>query len=235
MGALRTIKAIIFDLDDTLVKSGIDYYGMRMAIVKKLIEMGADHSSVDLSWTITDNIYYGKKSILYNKKYKNEEEIDYEINTILTSIEIKAIDHIRPITGSKEVLYEMQRWGLPTAILTRASREYASKVLAITGMNKYISYYICRDDYRLEEAKPNPLALERAAQSINERPRNCLYVGDHVMDLECAKAAGAQFLGVLTGQITKEMWLNHGCNTILQSIAELPKYIRDRFASNLIS
>ena len=48
-------------------------------------------------------------------------------------------------------------------------------------------------------AKPNPEGLIKAANILGLLPDQCIYVGDHLKDLEAGSNAGMQSIGCLFG------------------------------------
>jgi phosphoglycolate phosphatase len=84
---------------------------------------------------------------------------------------------------------------------------------------------VCRDDHAEEEAKPAPISLRRAAAGIGFQAQDCLMVGDHMMDLECARAAGSGFIGVLSGSGDEHLWRREGVSMIVSDVGEIPKLL----------
>jgi phosphoglycolate phosphatase len=216
------VKAIIFDLDNTLVESQIDYGAMKSDVLEELISSGADAGLLDPSKTIVENIRRAKADLERRNPGMDISRMDERINALLTARELERVEAARAHEGAFIVLDAVKGRGLATAVLTRGSRRYALEVLCMTGLDGRVGPCVCRDDYPLEEAKPNPLAMRRAADRIGLRAEDCLYVGDHPMDLECAKSSGARFVGVTTGSTDRERWLQSGCETVIASIADLP-------------
>lgn len=56
----------------------------------------------------------------------------------------------------------------------------------------------------VKKAKPDPEGLLVAMEHFGVKPSEMLYVGDNVVDALAAKAAGVDFVGVLTGTTTRE-------------------------------
>jgi phosphoglycolate phosphatase len=67
--------------------------------------------------------------------------------------------------------------------------------------------------------------MERIAEKLGCRSEECVFIGDHPMDFECAKASGAKFIGVLTGSTDREKWSLAGCEAVIESIADVPKWL----------
>jgi HAD superfamily hydrolase (TIGR01509 family) len=225
MPSKREIKAIIFDLDNTLVESQIDYHQMKLDVLKELGRSGVEPSLLDPSKTIVENIRTGKEDLARKHPGMDMGEVDERINVLLTARELERVEAVRAHAGASETLEAVQGRGMAMAILTRGSRAYALKVLSLTGLDGRVGPCICRDDYPLEEAKPNPMAMRRAASKLGLRAEDCLYVGDHPMDLDCARASGASFVGVMTGSTDEARWRQSGCRTVIASVADLPSIL----------
>jgi phosphoglycolate phosphatase-like HAD superfamily hydrolase len=219
---MRRIKAIIFDLDNTLVETQIDYGAMKTDVLEELIRSGAEIGELDPSKTIVENIRRAKADLARKNPGMDVSSLDERINALLTARELERVETARAHEGASVVLDAVKGRGLATAVLTRGSRRYALEVLCLTGLDGRVGPCVCRDDYPLEEAKPNPLAMRRAADRIGLGAEDCLYVGDHLMDLECARSSGARFVGVTTGSTDRERWRQNGCEMVIASIADLP-------------
>ncbi len=221
---------MIFDLDNTLVESKIDYARMRRSVVSELVGMGTDPTLLDTTRTVVENIRIGKAYLAMHFPSLDAMEVDRRINRLLTSIEMERIGSARAYDGAEEAIRRIRSMGMATALLTRGSRRYALSLLELLGLDGMVGPCVCRDDYPLEEAKPNPLALIRAAGLLGLEARECLYIGDHLMDLDCAKASGAFFVGVLTGSTDAAQWRSRGCESVIATIADLPSMIEDESA-----
>ena len=61
---------------------------------------------------------------------------------------------------------------------------------------------LCADD--LPVKKPHPEPLLEAARRLDVAPEACWYLGDHVRDMQAAKAAGMPAIAVGYGYIAEE-------------------------------
>jgi phosphoglycolate phosphatase-like HAD superfamily hydrolase len=225
MTRANVVRAVVFDLDNTLVESQIDYHLMKLDVLDELVRLGVDPALLDGSRTIVENVKKGKEQLAVKYPDLDLSMVDRRINALLTARELERVETARAHPGASSALKAVEGAGLLTALLTRGSREYALKVLLITGLDGTTGPCICRDDYPLEEAKPNPLAMRRVAAKLGLEAVDCLYIGDHPMDLECARASGAGFVAVTTGSTDREGWSQSGCRTIIDSVADLPSLL----------
>lgn len=216
------IRGVIFDLDNTLVESEIDYDRMKRDVLEELRRAGVDPTVLDEGRTVVDNLRAGKEDLATRDPGLDPMEIDRRINALLTAREMERIGSVRLLKGVMDTLRRIEGRGMRTAVLTRGSRCYALKVLELTGLDGRVGPCVCRDDHPLEEAKPSSKAMERAAALLGMRPEDCIYIGDHPMDLDCARTSGASFVGVLTGSTDQDRWRRCGCELVVASVADLP-------------
>jgi HAD superfamily hydrolase (TIGR01549 family) len=222
---LKMVKAIVFDLDNTLVQSHIDYVSLKLTVLKALAEAGVPDRFIDPKDPVVENYIRGKTFLQGHSSESTLIEFDRRLDLALMEIEMERADQVREIEGAHSLVSSLRAKGFEVGILTRGSRSYAMAILARTGFDGQIAHVVCRDDYPLEEAKPNPLAMDRIAEKLGCRSEECVFIGDHPMDLECAKASGAGFIGVLTGSTDREKWRLAGCETVLDSIADVPQWM----------
>ncbi|MDD1743510.1 MAG: HAD family hydrolase, partial [Methanomassiliicoccales archaeon] len=228
VGSLNLIKAIVFDLDNTLVQSHIDYVRLKAAVLIELSRAGVPKHLIIPEESVVENFVRGKEYLERHAGPSDLRELDRRLDLVLTEIEMERVDQVQEIEGALALVKSLSERGIEVGVLTRGSRRYATTVLRRTGFDGQIEHLVCRDDFPMEEAKPNPLAMGRIAEKLNCLPEECLFIGDHAMDQECAKASGAGFIGVLTGSTSREGWLQAGCSVVMESVADLPQWLRER-------
>ena len=69
--------------------------------------------------------------------------------------------------------------------------------------------------------KPYPDPLLHAAQAMDVAPDRCLVIGDTTVDMETARACGAQAVGVLCGFGTEDELRREGADEILATTSDL--------------
>ncbi|MFP4170124.1 MAG: HAD family hydrolase [Methanomassiliicoccales archaeon] len=212
----------MFDLDGTLVKSEIDFRKMKQKVVETFNERGVPSELVNMGETVGQNMEMARDHMVGEGREAELESTESHIESLLSDIELDSIEHNKPIDGVEGVLHLLRGNGFRVAVLTRGSRKYAESTLRKTGLDPLIDDMICRDDYAWWESKPNGIAMERLANRLGVEARECLFVGDHHMDLECALRSGALFVGVLSGTYDEGMWRDKGLEMLIDSAGELP-------------
>jgi phosphoglycolate phosphatase len=222
----QEIKAVVFDLDDTLVSSRFYAGMMRPKVIRHLQSMGFPQSILDPNVPAAVNVLRARAMLCASDGSVPVMEFDANINALLLDIELSNLPNVRPILGCLHMISELKDLGVRIGVLTRSSRIYAEQVLKIASLERLQRNLVCRDDFPLDEAKPHPKAMERVAASLGQDASECVLVGDHILDLQCAREAGAAFVGVLTGTTDEESWRQADCRFVLKDVSQLMSLLR---------
>lgn len=98
--------------------------------------------------------------------------------------------------GALDVLKELRRHNIKTAVATGKSRKGLDRVWANTGLGEWFDTSRCADE---TESKPSPLMLEEILADTQVAPEQAIMVGDTSFDLEMAQRLGMDRVGVSYG------------------------------------
>jgi phosphoglycolate phosphatase-like HAD superfamily hydrolase len=224
---LSCIEGIVFDLDGTLILSTIDFVQMRCQTFRRMREAGVPENVLKEEKSIAANLLASSHYLRGRGSTEASRSMCNDVNSIMSDIEMINVGRTLAVPGTVEAIKALVKKGYPMAVLTRGSRRYTEQALTAAGLAGYFPHRVCRDDHRDEEAKPNPIALARAAGMIDLAKDRCLLVGDHPMDLECARSAGSFFVGVLSGATDSSGWSGLGEVIIIPDVSSLPALLRD--------
>jgi phosphoglycolate phosphatase len=119
------------------------------------------------------------------------------------------------------VLDRMHRAGLKTAIVSTKFRYRIEKILSREGLASAFDAIIGGED--VTHHKPHPEGLERAIARLGVTSDRTVYVGDHPVDADAARLAGAAFVAVLGGGISVASdFSRYDVAAFIESLAELP-------------
>ncbi len=222
----RMIKGVVFDLDGTLINSSIDFMTMRTNLVSYLIDNGIPGSVLSLEETVGTNLSRFRDYLRGRGEHPRLVELEEGVNAVLTETELRDVAATTMVDEAAETIVLLHEKGYLIGLLTRGSRKYALRALDVAGLSPdHFDAIICRDDVPPGETKPNGKAMGRMASELGLSPEECVMIGDHPMDQACATAAGSAFLGVLTGWCDAKVWGENGCQSVLQSVVEVPAWL----------
>jgi putative hydrolase of the HAD superfamily len=190
------IKAILFDLDNTL----IDFMKMKKASCEAAVEAMID-AGIKLDKQNAMKILfelYDKYGIEYNKIFqkfltKINRKIDYKILAagIVAYRKVQS-GLLEPYPNVRKVLLTLKERGLKLGIVSDAPRLKAWIRLTELQLQDFFDVVVAFGD--VEEKKPSRLPFEKAIQELALDPKEVLMIGD----LPEKDIAGAKKLGMLT-------------------------------------
>jgi HAD superfamily hydrolase (TIGR01549 family) len=222
---MHSIKAVIFDLDDTLIRSGIDYRRMKTLLIKFLVESGVESNllnenmlNLEIFRTAAENL---RKKNFPENKIKNVLD---RANQILNEVEMESLSKVRLMEGALETLLALKNRNVKVGIITNGCRRYAIEVIKMLSLEKYIDALVARDD--VTDYKPSPEHLLKALEILGVSTSETIFVGDHWIDALCAKNAGVKFI-LLKGRDEYKVWNFRGVeDTIAAAINDLRELLR---------
>jgi len=158
---IKKIKAVIFDLDGTLVSSRLDFNWLRQQI--------SCPENEDIL-TFTANL--------------SDPKLQQRAHAIIEQHELDDAQAASWLPGAKRLVNHLHRHNYPLAIVTRNFSEAAQIKLRNNTMP--ITRVITRED---APAKPDPTALLMVAEEWHLTPEQIMYIGDYRYDIEAANRA----------------------------------------------
>ena len=214
------IRAVVFDLDGTLIHFDIDYVALKEEVLRALGRLGIPTSSLspdDTLTTILDKVErYIKVSGLGEDFMR---KVWAEVFRVAEDFEAASLDKAKPMPGAAEVLAALKERGLKIGLLTLNSSVVAINVLERFGLKRFFDAMVARDFVR--EAKPNPNHLSSVLEELEVKPSETMVVGDTIFDIRCAKRLGAVAVGITTGCSSREELEAAGADFIVSSLSEL--------------
>lgn len=188
------IKALLFDLDGTLIETEEANFEAYRAACKFY---GYDISYRDFKE------YTGKHySLFLPKLIKSEDkEIIRKIYSKKKELYPKFAYLAKQIPQTIQVLKENYN-KYKTALVTTASGEAVNMWLGVFHLNGYFKETISGDD--VIHKKPDPEAYLLAAKKLGVKPQECLVFEDHPIGFEAAMQAGMKFLDICSSNFEQE-------------------------------
>ena len=120
---------------------------------------------------------------------------------------------LRPFPGAEEVLAELERRGVPMAIVTSRMRRATLRGLDVCGLSRHFDVIITPED--VTHAKPDAEPVLAALARLGIPPREALFVGDSPHDIAAGRAAGTRTAGVLWGPFPRRALEDAGPDFLL--------------------
>lgn len=187
------IKAVIFDLDNTL----IDFMTMKRlscdAAVTAMIGAGLNtnkEKAMEDLFKLYDKYGLEKKTIFQKFLRKTAKKIDYEIlaSGIVAYRRVRA-GFLEPYPHVGEVLFELKRRGIKLAIVSDAPKLKAWIRLVSMKINHLFDVVVAFEDTK--EFKPSSVPFKLAFRKLKVKANECLMVGDRPeRDIKGAKRLG---------------------------------------------
>lgn len=211
----QRLKAVIFDLDGTLVDSITPFYQLVVEIFEGI---GITPPSREI---VNEKLGKGESLLESavpkhwpNRKFLIEKgrEIGYRLWQRLQENEL------RPIPGNLEALERLKRAVILTGVVTSGTADYVA-VLQRRGFLPAMDAIVTQGD--VSRGKPAPDPILECLRRLEMEPGRCAYVGDSPIDIQAGKASGVITIAVLSGTGSYGSLLAERPDHIIQDVTHL--------------
>ena len=185
-------KAVLFDLDGTLVDSAPDF----IAVINRM-RGDRGHDAMALA-DLRPVVSKGSRAMLaaaFPDVAASERET--WVQEFLDRYEAELGLHGKPFDGIERMLAALETHGTTWGIVTNKPEYLARKLMPVLGWESRCAVLIGGDT--LPVRKPDPLPLLHAAESIGVAADDCIYVGDDERDMAAGRAAGMRTVAAAYG------------------------------------
>lgn len=189
------LKAVIFDLDGTLVDTADEF-----VIVVQALRAEHDREAMDPE-RIRASVSNGARALVaLALDIVEEEPVFEEKRQRLLELYSGVLGSVaRPYPGIEALIGELERRGIGWGISTNKPRAYTDPLLERLAMRPEPGSVVCPDDVR--ERKPHPESLYRNCRELGCGPHQAVYIGDHQRDIEAGRRAGMYTIAAAYGYI----------------------------------
>lgn len=215
---LHPLKAIIFDLDGTLIDS-IDVYH---AIIKDVVQCLGMEMTLSRE-ALFECLSQGRKlsDIIVPLDLENRERAveDFKTLSLKAFRETFSTGEVTLIDGVNGLFEELKQRGFSLAIVTSSMTEVVVPFLKARNLHSYFACVLGRSE--VPRLKPFPDPLLKCVKILSVEPCESVYVGDSAIDIQAGKAAGTGTIGVLTGASDLNRLQAEAPDVILDSVGDL--------------
>lgn len=175
--------AVLFDLDGTLLDTAPDF----VRVVNQLRER---HDYPPLPAEDIRKVVSNGARALVSLAFDHESDSEPFLarhRELLDLYEDQvAIDTVF-FPGLDQALRTLEQRNIPWGIVTNKPARFTDPLLSALRLDDRCGVAVCPD--HVTHRKPHPESLLLACDKLAVKPENCVYVGDHVRDIEAGKSA----------------------------------------------
>ena len=219
-----SIKAVIFDLDGTLIAFKLDINTCRTEVIQHLTEKGLPRSMFSIKETAFDMLVKVKNYMTSQGiRDKNFAEIEKLVVSTVERFELEAARTTEMFRGIPETLKALKDMNLKLAVCTISGKNATDHSFKRFNLEPFFDAVIPRES--VSAVKPHPIHLETALNALKTSPEEAMLVGDSVKDMTCATRLKVLAVGVTTGISSREELTRAGAHYIISSVNDLPELI----------
>lgn len=210
-------KAVIFDLDGTLVDSLDD---LADSVNLMLEGYGFPTHDVEAYRYFVGN---GSKKLMERTLPKDRaasaEFVEEALAKYKEIYKERLLEKTRPYKGVRELLTELKNRRIPLAVCTNKHNEAALTIVKILFEPNTFDEVL--GDRIGHPKKPDPTAPLEIAAALGVKPEEVAYLGDTSVDMETAVRAGFLPVGVLWGFRPEKELVESGAEVLLKTPLDL--------------
>lgn len=204
------IKAILFDLDGTLINTNDLIIKSYQYTLKKHLSMEISPSDVAK--------YFGEPLKKTLSRY-DENNVSEMIATYKAFNEENHDILCKDFEGIKEALIAIKEKGLKVAVVTSKREKMAQRGLKFLGIDVYIDVMVTPES--TEKHKPDGEPALKACEILGISPEEAIMVGDSHYDILCGKSAGCFTCAVNYSELPLELLKSYNPDYFVHNIMEL--------------
>jgi phosphoglycolate phosphatase len=218
MAHSKAVRALIFDLDGTLIDSKLDLIHSVNAMLHELKrpQLAAE--------TISGYIGHGAPQLVTRALggTATEEELQRALQFFLGYYEAHKMDNTCAYPGVPETLAHLS--DIPMAVLTNKPERISVRILKSLGLAKYFRAIYGGNSFASK--KPDPFGANKILQELGIPAGHALIVGDSEVDVQTARNAGTRAAAVNYGFGVHDR-AAHPADIYLDHFADLADVVRN--------
>lgn len=215
--ALHTIRALVFDLDGTL----LDTLPHLTALTNFVLAQ--QHFPQHTQEEVLSYIGEGGQKLLMRAAPKNtpQDVIDAMFQQWKEKFYTHGIDLVAPFEGINDMLATLKT----RALLGVLSNKFDAGCIASVQQHFPNTFCWVHGERAGIPRKPQPDGLQNCLDELQLHPDEAIYVGDSVTDIDAARSAGMRAIGVSWGYQDSRALLEHGASYLAKSPCDLLIYV----------
>lgn len=192
---MPSLKAVLFDLDGTLIDTAPDF----VRVVNQLLK--EDGLSPICENRIRQNVSAGSRALvqLAYQLHADDPKVESIRQRLLDLYEQELAVASKPFDGIIELLAKLGDHNIPWGISTNKPEHYTRLLMEQLPLTPQAAIVLSPD--QVPNAKPAPDSLIIACEHIGCDTTEAIYIGDHQRDIECGQRAHMPTIAAAYGYI----------------------------------
>jgi membrane protein len=208
------IKAILFDIDGTLVDSNDLHVAAWQAVFRQTGATFDDQVVHDQIGKGTDMLV---PTLLPEADEAEQDRLGEEHGNIFKS---QYLEQVTPFAGARDLLVRVKEGGRQVVLASSASSDELDHYLELLDAREIVALSTTSDD--VEKTKPAPDIFAAALEKLSPLEANeVIVVGDTPYDIEAAAKCGIAAVGVRSGKFSDESLKDAGAVALYDDVATL--------------
>ena len=189
------LSGVLFDLDGTLLDTVDDF----MAVIDAMLD---DHQRPRVAPAlIRAQVSDGSIGMLSAAFATRPGEPGFDVlrEEFLSRYEQALSVHTRPFPGILPLLDWLEAEGLPWGVVTNKLSRFSIPLMEQIGLSERCASLVCPD--QVSRGKPHPEPVLKACAELGADPQRCVFIGDHLRDIQAGQAAGLTTIAALYGYL----------------------------------
>lgn len=199
----NSIKAVLFDLDGTLIDSAPD---LGAAADQMRVVRGMPSLPLDLYRPLAGSGARGMLKIAFGMSPDDEAFADMR-EEFFQNYERRMTQDTTIFAGVPQLLDDLVKRQLHWGVVTNKSRRFTEPLTSQMPLFATAGAIVSGDT--TPHSKPHPAPLLEAARRIGVEPEACVYVGDDERDMLAGKAAGMLTVAAVYGYLGEKQSVEH--------------------------
>ncbi len=206
-------------MDGTITNFNLDYIGARRRALEELDKLKL--RTPDMTEKVS--LYVTLKKLRDSLDHETFMMLRSKFYQLLQEMEVRAAQQVTLYPGVLDTLRKLRSMSLKIGMVTNNGRKGTEITFRRYGLEAFFDAVVTRDD--CEEMKPDPAPVLQALREMQASRQDAILIGDGIMDITAAKAAGLPSVAVPTGPFGHERLIESEPDYVIASINDLPALV----------
>lgn len=204
-------KVVIFDCDGTIVDT---FKLIEQVVIKTFNEILPDYY---MSETEAHTFFGPFLNDSFKKYFNTQDEIDNAVEVYRKYCDLLLPEYIKTYDGIDELLKKLKEKNYTVVVVSNKISRVIYDGFDVCNIREYFDLVVGAE--MLKKAKPDPDGIYQVQKYFNIK--NTVLIGDTFIDMDTAKNANINFIGVTWCQVSYDDFKNRGASFVVNHPLEI--------------